>query len=103
MISLSHLHHQKTWDDDDWDMEHAESKENIIEPEDTEEMSRLSQIPILDKEEWCLSEAVDGLEELTKTVQICCFYLARRYADVVEVATRKIKDADASWCKFMFN
>ena len=59
-------------------------------PEDTEEMLRLSQIPILDEEEWCLSEEVDGLEELTKTVQICCFYLARRYADVVEVATRKI-------------
>jgi len=28
--------------------------------EDTEEMTRLSQIPILDREEWSLSEAIDG-------------------------------------------
>ena len=30
------------------------------EKNDTEEMTRLSQIPILDREEWSLSEAIDG-------------------------------------------
>ena len=37
--------------------------------EDTEEMTRLSQIPILDGEEWSLSEAIDRHEEQKKTVQ----------------------------------
>jgi hypothetical protein len=36
---------------------------------DTEEMTRLSQIPILDGEEWSLSEAIDTYEGPTKTVQ----------------------------------
>lgn len=36
---------------------------------DTEEMAKLSQIPILDGEEWSLSEAIDRYEEQSKTVQ----------------------------------
>ena len=36
---------------------------------DIYEMTRLSQIPILDGEEWSLSEAIDRYEEQSKTVQ----------------------------------
>jgi hypothetical protein len=37
--------------------------------DDTDELTRLSQIAILDGEEWSLSEAIDGYEEQSKTVQ----------------------------------
>ena len=45
------------------------SREKPMIEDDTEEMTRLSQIPILDGEEWSLSEAIDAYDEQTKTVQ----------------------------------
>ena len=50
-------------------LEVQKAKKPSLIYDDTEEMTRLSQIPILDGEEWSLSEAIDAYDEQTKTVQ----------------------------------